>query len=831
MVTGAELIVGSYLIKEGIEFGSPYAQEAIKILVEHSKPALKEFFKKFSGWIITKQFNRAEEWARAQENPLFKKTLEVILGRKTDKKQTKQDISDLNKLSENEDVISKKLVSFEQSIIEEIQKGNEEIIDAVVRSNKELYEKIAPDIRKIQDELKKLTKITIPTIESILEKEKSKEPRFFRSSGPEWIDFKKGFVVERKEVDEIIEKFDNEDLVVIKGNPASGKSVTLRNVGYKLANQGKEVYAIELKGTLPEGSGVLKLRQGYLFIDDAHLNLEYVNDIVRSLSGVKILISTRDIEGRFGPTSYLKITEYLKDVIQVKGYDAAEGIVERFSEKRKKIPEEIKEKLTKNNLWILAWELEAYEEFDKTDENAVCKRIMDHIRRDLEVRGAENDFLPLSVFYKYEIPLRKEFVEELAESEEDIEKLIELNEINKIEENGFEYLTLYNSETAKVILKTFQKFDGFGNKVKKKVGDKWFENMFHLYIQEFPKECVGVIGKLGYSNDEVWLIKNLVEENFDKVEESIEAEEDIGQIGRCIWSTAIGSKELAEKLVKNLALEKLKDKIEAEGNVVEIGSCIRGIASGSKELAERFISIVRYKIEAEENVQSIGWCTEGIARGSKEVAEKLVRSLDFEKLKNKVEKEEGVIEISCCISGIARGSKEVAEELIPVLSNKLEIEADFDKISTCIIWFNTGGKESKELAEKLIPVVKNRIELEEDVTKISVCVLFCITHGSKKIAEKLIPVLSNKLEIEDDFRKIWFSIYSISLGSKEVASKLLNRLNPRNAKNPKVRMGIIKLKRMGLKEAVQQFKKWEKKKGKKSFKSKKKEKFWYQKQL
>jgi hypothetical protein len=53
MVTGAELIVGSYLIKEGIEFGSPYAQEAIKILVEHSKPALKEFFKKFSGWIIT----------------------------------------------------------------------------------------------------------------------------------------------------------------------------------------------------------------------------------------------------------------------------------------------------------------------------------------------------------------------------------------------------------------------------------------------------------------------------------------------------------------------------------------------------------------------------------------------------------------------------------------------------------------------------------------------------------------------------------------------------------------------------------------------------------
>jgi hypothetical protein len=641
------------------------------------------------------------------------------------------------------------------------------------------------------------TKIGIIKIETLLEKEKSKEPRFFRPSGSEWIDFEEDFVVERKEVNKIIEKFDNEDLVLIKGNPASGKSVILRNVGYELENQGKEVYVIELKGTPPERSEVLKLRRGYLFIEDAYLNPEYVNDLVRSLSGVKILISTRDVEERFGPASYLKIPEYLKDAIEVKGYDVAEGIIERFSEKRKKIPKEIKGKLTKNNLWILAWELEAYEEFDKIDENAVSKRIMNYIRRDLEARGAENVFLPLSIFYIYGIPLRKEFVEELAESDEDIEKLIELNEINKVEENGFEYLTLHHSETAKLFLKTFQKFDGFGNKVKKKVGDNWFENMFHLYIQEFPKECVGVIGEL--DPDEVWLIKNLVEENFDKVEESIKAEEDIGQIGSCIWRIAIGSKELAEKLVKSLDLEMLKDKIEAEENIVEIGSCIRGIASGSKELAEKLIPIVRCKIEVEENVQSIGWCTEGIARGNKEVAEKLVKSLDFEKLKNKVEKEEGVREISCCISGIAHGSKEVAEKLIPVLSNKLEIEDDFDKISTCIFWFNLGGKESKELAEKLIPVVKNRIELEEDVTKISVCVLFCITRGSKKFAEKLIPVLSNKLEIEDDFGKILFSIHGISLGSKEAAFKLLNRLNPRKAKNHKVRMGIIKLKRMGLK--------------------------------
>ncbi|ODS35356.1 MAG: hypothetical protein A7315_14730 [Candidatus Altiarchaeales archaeon WOR_SM1_79] len=645
----------------------------------------------------------------------------------------------------------------------------------------------------------------VPKIETVLEKGKSKDAKFFRSWGPEWIDFEEGFVVERPDVNEILEKFENKNLIVIKGNPASGKSVILRNIGFKLANQGKDVYVIELKHPAPEIKDVLKLKQGYLFIDDAHLNLEYVNDIVRDLSGVKILVSTRGIEERFGPTSFLKIPEYLKGAIEIKGYDAAEGIIQKFSEKRKKIPEEIKEKLTKNNLWILAWELESYEEYGRIDEGTVCERVKDYTRKDLKnsgVRDAENVLLPLSVFYKYETPLRKKFVEEFAEYE-DIEKLVELNEINKLEENGFEYLTLHHSETAKIFLKTFQKFDGFGNKVKENIGGDWSERLFHMYVQEFPKESVWVINSIWFKESK--FTKNLVEEHFDEVKEGIESENDIERISGCIWGISKGSKEVAEKLVKSLDLENLKNKIEVEKNIKKI-SCIEKITWVSKEVAEKLVKSLdleklKDRIEAEEDVGKIGWCIYGIAKGSKEVAEKLVKSLDLENLKNKIEVEKNIGKINSCILWIDDGSKEVAEKLVKSLDleklkDKIEAEEDIREIGDCIREIAWG---SREVAERLVnnldvKKLKDRIGVEENIVKIGWCI-WGIAKGSKKVAEALIPVVKLKIDAEKDARKIGSCIMVISLGDKEVASKLVNQLDPDKAKSPKVRRYLIELKK------------------------------------
>ena len=682
---------------------------------------------------------------------------------------------------------------------EEIRKSPE-----LERKVDDIEKDISTKVDKIKEEIKTLTEIKLPKIESVLEKEKSKEARFFRPSGSEWIDFEEGFVVERKEVDGIIKEFENKDIIVIKGNPASGKSAILRNVGYKLANQGKDVYVIELKKTPLAIEGVLKMCHGYLLIDDVHLNPEYVDDIAKNLHNVKILLSTRDIEERFGPTSPLKIPEYFKDAIEIKGHDAVEGIIQKFNEKRRKIPERVQKKITKNNLWILAWELEAYEEFDKIDEDTVYERVKDYIRKDLKnlgVRNAENVFLPLSVFYRYEIPLRKEFVEKLSDCG-DIEKLIEFKEINELEENGFEYLTLYHSEVAEIFLKTFQKFDGFGNKVKERVEGDWSEKLFHLYVQKFPKECIDVIKGLRYPHYESILIKSLVDENFDIVIEGIEAEEDVEKICWCVRNISEASKEVADNLVRRLDLKKFRDKIYAEKDVFKIGDCILEILEVNKEVTNNLVKSLhvkrlRDKLELEKSFMGclgIGWGIMAIYFTNKEFGEKLVRRLDVGKLKDKIDAEENVNFIGFCITIISDVSKKFGKNLVnslnfEILKNKIEASKNLWDIGCCIKGIS---KCNKKVTEKLIPVVIDKIEASKDVEKISRCI-FEIADVNEEVAEMLIPVSKNKFETEKNVETLSECMYWIWIRSEEVAFKIVDQLDPDKVNTDEVRKNLYEL--------------------------------------
>lgn len=89
-------------------------------------------------------------------------------------------------------------------------------------------------------------KVTLPLIQRILRKGETFEGDFFKKE-PEWVDFERGFIVERREVDEIIKKLENKKIQLILGAPASGKSIILKNVGFKLANENKDVRVVELK--------------------------------------------------------------------------------------------------------------------------------------------------------------------------------------------------------------------------------------------------------------------------------------------------------------------------------------------------------------------------------------------------------------------------------------------------------------------------------------------------------------------------------------------------------------------------------------------------------
>lgn len=65
----------------------------------------------------------------------------------------------------------------------------------------------------------KLKRLGLIKIEKYLKRgdEKYNEPHFFRWQGPLWIDFEKGYIVEREEVCEIIKNLENRQVFIIGG--------------------------------------------------------------------------------------------------------------------------------------------------------------------------------------------------------------------------------------------------------------------------------------------------------------------------------------------------------------------------------------------------------------------------------------------------------------------------------------------------------------------------------------------------------------------------------------------------------------------------------------
>ena len=367
--------------------------------------------------------------------------------------------------------------------------------------------------------------------------------------------------------------------------------------------------------------------------------------------------------------------------------------------------------------------------------------------------------------------------------------------------------------------------------------------------------------------------------DLEELKAEIETEDDVGKISECIGrlvKDGIGGGgqgstlyllgiKYAEELVKSLDLEKLKDKIEAEEDIGKIGKCIMKVALARDQgfavsvwrhvgVAEKLLKSLdleklKDKIEAEEDIGKIRVCIVGIDCGSVEIAEKLLKSLDFEILKDKIEAEENIEKITGFVGEIAVRSEEIAEKLVPVMMKKIEAEEDIEKISK---WFRgvCGVKwtrwASKKIAEKLSKALdietpmtpwdahngvfsyqklKDKINAEEDIYKIwkfilaimgivqknteedtgtvGRCCIYSTDEWCKELAEKLIPTVKNKIESEEDAGKIggciksiedvmWLDIFLLVSGS---VSKLVNQLDPDKAKTPEVREKIIGLKK------------------------------------
>ena len=167
------------------------------------------------------------------------------------------------------------------------------------------------------------TRRTLPKIETALRKDKDIEPEFSRKAGPSWVDFERKYIVRRDEVNEIINKLNEEPQQVIEGRPASGKSVLLKNIGFNLANSGYEVFYVDCKNkqeknieTYLEEALEIDDAKTLIIIDDYHLKIDVCEDFLeqyqnQGINKTKVLIGTRPIDEK-GPKRHLKIHDLNK---------------------------------------------------------------------------------------------------------------------------------------------------------------------------------------------------------------------------------------------------------------------------------------------------------------------------------------------------------------------------------------------------------------------------------------------------------------------------------------------------------------------------------------
>jgi hypothetical protein len=439
--------------------------------------------------------------------------------------------------------------------------------------------------------------INLPTIQSTLRKEKATKGDFFKKE-PEWIDFEEGFIVEREEVDEIIKKLENDNIHLVLGEPASGKSVILKNIGFKLAKENKDAYIVALKKYSRDDvkryfEDILEIKdeKAVFIVDDAHLLPMDCERLVsefknRNLKAKLIIGSreTREIRGEH-PKEASEF-EFLSKT-DIHAEDVTEEMIKTFlkrkhdfsKERIKTVSENLEE--YKKDLWHLSWALKAYNpEKDSIEE----KEIYEKIRNSIRDINAEEVFLPLSVFYEFEIPIERDFLEEqLGIVEDKINELIELSEITEMEEIGRNrMISLIHSSVADLYFRAYQAYPSLGRRIKKRILNQREEDLeyclFYKYMTSTDsRNAVNVVDHLGviWSNEE-GLRKKLIEDDKiqKSIEEGIEKEEDIKKIGSCVRVIAIASEEVAREIVNRINIDTLLLKIGKEGDVRNIGWCV-----------------------------------------------------------------------------------------------------------------------------------------------------------------------------------------------------------------------------------------------------------------
>jgi hypothetical protein len=214
---------------------------------------------------------------------------------------------------------------------------------------------------------------------------------FFRIKGPIEIDFIKGLVIRRNEVDSIIKKLKDNRIHIIFGPPASGKTVLTRNICYEL-NGAYNIYWLEMDDLLTDRTRVyleiqrLNRTNSMIIVENGHKSIEKLEELIDyfidNISTVKMIITTININNKRGRSR--RIAQLIDDEnynTKIIASDIAEKLVSFYSDKLgKRVGKDINKFLYyKDDLWLLSYLLKAYIDKDELDDYIIFQRVKDDL--------------------------------------------------------------------------------------------------------------------------------------------------------------------------------------------------------------------------------------------------------------------------------------------------------------------------------------------------------------------------------------------------------------------------------------------------------------------
>jgi len=392
---------------------------------------LKTFFRKLKDRIMSKDMAKFAAKEAVGAIPVVGSIIKDAIS-EFSPDEKKDLIKELKELSESQFREISEKAEISVKYLKDIQKFALYTFEELRADHQEIKELIW----RLIEELKP-PEVSIPTIQSALKKGETSKGDFFKKD-PEWIDFEEGFIVERKEVNELIKKLENNSIQLVLGRPASGKSIVLKNVGFKLAEKGHAVYVIELKrwpGARVKSYFKEALRIDdeniIIIVDDAHLQLSECEGLIRDFRykklRTKLIIGSREVKELEGTLKRKSEFEDLA-VTRISPVGGSDKMIHTFLRKKHGISDErrianVSEDLEeyKHDLWNLSWALKAYnKDTNKVRKEDVYTAISDACITNIEVAeqktiDGQDVLLPLSAFYRFEIPIEKRFLTEILE--------------------------------------------------------------------------------------------------------------------------------------------------------------------------------------------------------------------------------------------------------------------------------------------------------------------------------------------------------------------------------------------------------------------------------